>query len=357
MGEQFELGGIEPRNQRRSIQFAGKRERIARAGDRFVNSYTQLYGNATDLVTLQQPDAHPDDIIDSILQINYRSKQLGRSMYEYGSAAECWMKDSIHQIDPILVAGEAYSDLEYIANEDGRTTRTYIGIMAGFGDLVYEQAARINELKENLKLQLQQLAMRAAMRQGILANGSTDQLTPQFKSDVVREHLRQYDLGRAHLRHLLRPITILEDDYEQVSITKAEAEYKLRKVTVADCEERLLKFASRDPELNPHIESQLRSLRALAKSDPDADNRLRLVRFQSAPLHRLNIKLQGYAYPEGGSIVQTPVLWKAKDLSKFNAPGFDNGPRKRRSNAKLPVKANGELEDAFLPSLSVYLVA
>ena len=94
----------------------------------------------------------------------------------------------------------------------------------------------------------------------------------------------------------------------------------------------------------------------MAKSDPDADNRLRLVRFQSAPLHRLNIKLQGYAYPEGGSIVQTPVLWKAKDLSKFNAPGFDNGPRKRRSNAKLPVKANGELEDAFLPSLSVYLV-
>ena len=42
MGEQFELGGIEPRNQRRSIQFAGKRERIARA-DRFVNSYTQLW--------------------------------------------------------------------------------------------------------------------------------------------------------------------------------------------------------------------------------------------------------------------------------------------------------------------------
>ena len=107
------------------------------------------------------------------------------------------MKDSIHQIDPILVAGEAYSDLEYIANEDGRTTRTYIGIMAGFGDLVYQQAARVNELKENLKLQLQQLAMRAAMRQGILANGSTDQLTPQFKSDVVREHLRQYDMGRA----------------------------------------------------------------------------------------------------------------------------------------------------------------
>ena len=54
--------------------------------------------------------------------------------------------------------------------------------------------------------------------------------------------------------------------------------------------------------------SQLQSLRALAKSDPDADNRLRLVRFQSAPLHRLNIKLQGCTYPEGGSVVQTPVL-------------------------------------------------
>ncbi|NIC04192.1 DNA replication terminus site-binding protein [Halomonas sp. DX6] len=232
----------------------------------------------------------------------------------------------------------ALLDFWYTDGQDGRATRSHVGLVAA-DEALMARVVEVNAAKAEFA---EQLARIKAEDPPLLAEAKA--VLP-FRHPQLHDHLRGSGLARLHLKQCWRAIPVAEAPVARVRLAWYSSGRSIKRLTVREVEKKLLALDSDAP----HVRIQLRKLAALPSSEP-------LAQVQSqAPLMRANLF---YCEPleDGRSRramnVALPLFLPAPRgrLPDHNLPPAappQSRTRARRSDEKLE-------EHPYLPSLRIF---
>ncbi|MBD3896058.1 DNA replication terminus site-binding protein [Halomonas sp. ML-15] len=229
-------------------------------------------------------------------------------------------------------------DFWYQDGQDGRATRSHVGLVAADEALLAE-VARVNAAKAAFAALLAEIRAKAAS------------LIPElkavlpFRHPTLHTHLRGQGLARLQLKQCWRAIPLADAPLARVRLAWYSSGRSIKKLSVGEAEQKLLALDSEAP----HVRIQLRRLAGIPSAEPLAQVQ------KQAPLMRANLF---FAEPlaDGRSRramnVALPLFIPSRDgrLPDYNLP--PPAPSEKRTRAK---RSDEKLEDeVFLPSLRVY---
>lgn len=232
----------------------------------------------------------------------------------------------------------ALLDFWYQDGQDGRATRSYIGLIAA-DDALLEAVSRVNAAKTDFSDTLAEIRQQAA------------ELIPEikavlpFRHPALHSHLRGKGLARLHLKQCWRHLPVADAPLSRVRLAWYTSGRSIKRLTVREAERKLL-------ELNneaPHIRIQLKRLAGIPDSEPLAQVQ------QQAPVMRANLFFEEPL--DDGRIrramnLPLPLFIPTGDgrLPSHNLPNIQpptGRTRARRSDERLE-------DEAFLPSVRVF---
>ncbi|MHB0777679.1 DNA replication terminus site-binding protein [Halomonas sp. WWR20] len=232
----------------------------------------------------------------------------------------------------------ALFDFWYLDGQDGRVTRTYVGLIAADSSLM-EAVARVNAEKVAFASLIRQVQ---ETKPGMIAEIKA---SLPFRHPMLNEHLKQQGLARLHLKQSWRHIPVADTELSKVRMSWYSSGRSIQRFTVNQVEKMLL---SMDVDA-PHIRIQLKKLASIPSGEP-------LARVQrQAPLMRANLFFR-QPLNDGrlrrAMNVALPLFVPSPDgrLPDYNIPPPfppEKRVRAKRSDERLE-------EEAFLPSLRVY---
>jgi hypothetical protein len=232
----------------------------------------------------------------------------------------------------------ALLDFWYQDGQDGRATRSYIGLIAA-DQQILEHVEKVNEAKDDFAGILAKIREHAA------------DLIPEikavlpFRHPALHAHLTGQGLARLHLKQCWRAIPVANAPLSRVRLAWYSSGRSIKKLSVRDAEKKLLAL---DTE-SPHIRIQLKHLAGIPDSEPLAQVQ------KQAPLMRANLFFTeplADGRERRAMNVALPLFIPSTDglLPDHNQP--QPTPQERRTRAK---RSDERLEDTpFLPSLRIY---
>lgn len=240
-------------------------------------------------------------------------------------ATNAWLRDALF-------------DYWYQDGQDGRATRSHVGLVAA-KPAVMEAVAPVNQAKTDF----------AALIAGIRKQAPG--LIPEIKAIIpfrhprLHGHLKGSGLARLHLKQCWRAIPAAPGVVQRVRMSWYVSGRSIKRLSVADAERKLMTL---DTEA-PHIRRQLRTLAGLPANEP-------LAQVQSqAPLMRANLffcePLANGKQRQARNLA-LPLFLPCDDgrLPEHNRPSAE--PPQARQRAR---RSDQRLEDTpLLPSLRLY---
>ncbi|MDT8893630.1 DNA replication terminus site-binding protein [Halomonas sp. I1] len=232
----------------------------------------------------------------------------------------------------------ALLDFWYQQGQDGRSTRSYIGLVAANGAVI-EQLEATNAAKRTLAEKL------AEIRRDVPSLIPEIKAVLPFRHPALHDHLRGVGLARLHLKQCWRAIPLAPAEVSRIRLAWYTSGRSIKRLSVRDAERMLLAL---DSEAT-HIRIQLRTLAGLPDSEP-------LAQVQpQAPLMRANLFFRepledGHA--RRAMNVALPLFVPSTNgrLPDINQPSPT--PPEQRTRAK---RRDARLEDTpLLPSLRIY---
>lgn len=232
----------------------------------------------------------------------------------------------------------ALLDFWYQDGQDGRATRSYIGLIAA-DQQILEHVEKVNEAKDDFAGILAKIREHAA------------DLIPEikavlpFRHPALHAHLTGQGLARLHLKQCWRAIPVANAPLSRVRLAWYSSGRSIKKLSVRDAEKKLLAL---DTE-SPHIRIQLKHLAGIPDSEPLAQVQ------KQAPLMRANLFFTeplADGRERRAMNVALPLFIPSTDglLPDHNQP--QPTPQEKRTRAK---RSDERLEDTpFLPSLRIY---
>lgn len=232
----------------------------------------------------------------------------------------------------------ALLDFWYQDGQDGRATRSYIGLIAA-DDALLEAVSRINAAKTDFSDTLAEIRQQAA------------ELIPEikavlpFRHPALHSHLRGKGLARLHLKQCWRHLPVADAPLSRVRLAWYTSGRSIKRLTVREAERKLL-------ELNneaPHIRIQLKRLAGVPDSEPLAQVQ------QQAPVMRANLFFEeplDDGRTRRAMNLPLPLFIPTSDgrLPSHNLPNIQpptGRTRARRSDERLE-------DEVFLPSVRVF---
>ncbi|WP_189468450.1 DNA replication terminus site-binding protein [Litchfieldella qijiaojingensis] len=232
----------------------------------------------------------------------------------------------------------ALLDFWYQDGQDGRATRSYVGLVAADEPLL-EHVASVNAAKAHFADIL------ARIRQEAAALIPELKAVLPFRHPALHTHLRGQGLARLHLKQCWRALPVADASLSRVRLAWYSSGRSIKKLSVRDAEKKLLTL---DHEA-PHIRIQLQRLAGIPDGEPLAQVQ------KQAPLMRANLFFRE-PLADGrlrrAMNVALPLFIPSDDgrLPDHNTPPpfpNDKRTRARRSDERLE-------DEVFLPSLRVY---
>tara|TARA_B100000700_G_scaffold80286_1_gene90373 strand:- start:3495 stop:4406 length:912 start_codon:yes stop_codon:yes gene_type:complete len=232
----------------------------------------------------------------------------------------------------------ALLDFWYQDGQDGRATRSYIGLIAA-DQQILEHVEKVNEAKDDFAGILAKIREHAA------------DLIPEikavlpFRHPALHAHLTGQGLARLHLKQCWRAIPVANAPLSRVRLAWYSSGRSIKKLSVRDAEKKLLAL---DTE-SPHIRIQLKHLAGIPDSEPLAQVQ------KQAPLMRANLFFTeplADGRERRAMNIALPLFIPSTDglLPDHNQP--QPTPQEKRTRAK---RSDERLEDTpFLPSLRIY---
>ncbi|WP_192036891.1 DNA replication terminus site-binding protein [Halomonas sp. YLGW01] len=232
----------------------------------------------------------------------------------------------------------ALLDFWYQDGQDGRTTRSYIGLIAA-DERLLEHVREVNAAKDAFSAVLVRIREHAA------------DLIPEikavlpFRHPTLHAHLTGQGLARLHLKQCWRHLPVANAPLSRVRLAWYSSGRSIKRLTVREAEQKLLAL---DADA-PHVRIQLEHLAGIPDSEPLAQVQ------KQAPLMRANLF---FAEPladgreRRAMNVALPLFIPSTDgrLPNHNEPLPT--PQEKRTRAK---RSDERLEETpFLPSLRVY---
>ncbi len=232
----------------------------------------------------------------------------------------------------------ALLDFWYQDGQDGRATRSYVGLVAADETLI-SAVREANAAKSAFAALLRQIREEAA---GLIPELKA--ILP-FRHPALHDHLRGQGLARLHLKQCWRAIPLAEAPLARVRLAWYRSGRSIKRLTVREAEALLLGL---DQEA-PHVRIQQRQLAGIPDGEP-------LAQVQNqAPLMRANLFYRE-PLPDGrlrrAMNVALPLFVPSTDgrLPDCNTPPAS--PPTARTRA---LRSDARLEsEPFLPSLRIY---
>lgn len=166
----------------------------------------------------------------------------------------------------------ALLDFWYQDGQDGRATRSHVGLVAA-DDTLLERVATVNAAKAEFA------ALLARIREAHPPLIAEIKAVLPFRHPELHQHLRGSGLARLHLKQCWRAIPVAEAPVARVRLAWYTSGRSIKRLTVREAEQKLLAL---DTDA-PHVRIQLHKLAGLPSSEPLAQ-----VQGQ-APLMRANL--------------------------------------------------------------------
>lgn len=232
----------------------------------------------------------------------------------------------------------ALTDFWYQDGQDGRETRSYIGLIAASPALM-ENVGAVNAGKARFAATLKRIRQ------------SAPKLIPEikavlpFRHPVLHDHLRGKGLARLHLKQCWRQLPVADAPLSRVRLAWYTSGRSIKRLSVAEAEAKLAQMDT----AAAHIRIQLRKLGDVPDGEPLAQIQ------QQAPVMRANLFFRE-ALEDGRTrrAMNLPLPLFIPD-PELKLPHVNDPPvrppatrtRARRSDQRLD-------DDVFLPSLRVY---
>lgn len=249
---------------------------------------------------------------------------------------ELWSLD--HEAANNAWLRNALLDYWYQDGQDGRATRSHVGLVAA-KPAVMEAVEPVNQEKSNFAKLI------ASIRK------DAPELIPEIKAVIpfrhpsLHGHLSGSGLARLHLKQCWRAIPVAPATVQRVRMAWYVSGRSIKRLSVADAERKLMALNTEAP----HIRRQLRTLAGLPASEP-------LAQVQSqAPLMRANLFFReplSNGKQRQARNLALPLFLPCDDgrLPEYNRPSIE--PPQARQRAQ---RSDQRLEDTvLLPSLRVY---
>lgn len=241
---------------------------------------------------------------------------------------------------------QALQDIWYLTGQDGRYTRTYIGIVAVSAPLM-QAAVQVNHSKLALKQALDAIKKAYPQAWSSIKANLHQQVAASLKHQrpfALQGALASQGLSALHLKQSWRQLPLLDTPVEQVRFSWYSSGRSIKRLSVAQAHALLMAM---NPE-DPLVARQLKALAQLPSTTPLAQ-----VQAQ-APLMRANVFYQ-QALDDGRTRralnVALPLFIQMTHLPEHNQPSL-NAPEARTRKQR----ADNQLADeVFLPSLRAYL--
>ncbi|MGJ8524620.1 hypothetical protein LMG33818_000328 [Halomonadaceae bacterium LMG 33818] len=256
-----------------------------------------------------------------------------------------WTLRDQGMIDPAMAKEwlmQALTDYWYQDGQDGRTTRPYIGLIAG-DETLMARVREVNQHKKALSSVISQIREHHPSRM------SEIKATLPFRHPLLHDHMMGAGLARLHLKQCWRHIPVAPAPVDRVRFAWYTSGRSIKKLNVAEVDEMLSAF---DADAS-HIRIQRQTLASLPTDEP-------LAQIQAqAPLMRANLF---YTDPlEDGRTrqamnVSLPLFVPARHSSKgivlpqCNLP--PTAPKPKRTRAQ---RSDAQIEDdPIIPSLRIH---
>lgn len=252
------------------------------------------------------------------------------------SNAEAWSFDTPRADAAWL--HRALLDFWYQEGQDGRSTRSYIGLVAA-NETVMEKLDAVNAAKRILAEQL------AEIRREVPSLIPEIKAVMPFRHPALHDHLRGVGLARLHLKQCWRAIPVAPAEVSRIRLAWYTSGRSIKRLSVRDAERMLLALDS-DAD---HIRIQLRTLAGLPDSEP-------LAQVQpQAPLMRANLFFREPLEDGHSRLAMNVALPLFVPTTNGRLPDINQPsscPPEQRTRAK---RSDVRLEEApLLPSLRVY---
>ncbi|MCP1363344.1 DNA replication terminus site-binding protein, partial [Halomonas sp. BBD45] len=151
----------------------------------------------------------------------------------------------------------ALLDFWYEDGQDGRATRSYVGLIAA-NDTLLEAVSETNAAKDRFAEVLAQIREQAA------------DLIPEikavlpFRHPALHDHLRGQGLARLHLKQCWRHLPVADAPLARVRLAWYTSGRSIKRLSVREAERKLLALNSDAP----HIRIQLRRLAGIPDGEP-----------------------------------------------------------------------------------------
>lgn len=236
---------------------------------------------------------------------------------------------------------QALLDFWYEDDQDGRSTRIYVGLIAAQPELM-AAVITANAAKDEFFDTMAEMKARLPSRISVMKYELAQR---QTRYAYLNEHLRRSGLVRLHLKQTWRHLPTLEQAASRVRLAWYTSGRSIVRTTVQECEEKLCSFNTEAA----HIQQQLSALASIPSGEPlaivqDHTPSMRANIFYAAPLpdgrlrRAMNLPLPLFIPSSTG------------DLPSHNQPPPQ--PRKERVRS---VRNDVKLEaEPFLPSIRVF---
>lgn len=227
-----------------------------------------------------------------------------------------WQSASLHQ---------ALSDVWYQANQDGRETRTYHGLVVG---AQLDDIAQINALKHRLYEQLKIIKHSQP--------GWQEDFT--YRLPQLNSRLASHQLSRLHLKQLWRQIPVIEARLSTLRYSWYQSGRSIKRLTVKEVSDRLAK----QNQALDHIQRYWQLLNQLPEHEP-----LALVQSQ-APTLRANVWYQDTGRRRAFNAPMPIFVRHAPSKVSFPEP-YQPGQRKRAQRSDVQIDP-----EPYLPALRIH---
>ncbi|WP_046078533.1 DNA replication terminus site-binding protein [Halomonas sp. HG01] len=233
---------------------------------------------------------------------------------------------------------EALLDVWYQDGQDGRSTRSHVGLVAAT-PAVMEAARRVNDTKQAFADLL------ARIREEEPSLLPEIKAVLPFRHPELHTHLRGSGLARLHLKQCWRAIPLAPAPVARVRFAWYSSGRSIKRLSVREAEQKLLAL---DTDA-PHVRIQLRQLAGIPDGEPLAQ-----VQTQ-APLMRANLFFREPledGHRRRAMNVALPLFVPADDgrLPDHNQPP-DHPPQTRTRARRRDERLE---QEPLLPSLRVY---
>tara|TARA_R110002051_G_scaffold309855_2_gene382718 strand:- start:5258 stop:6133 length:876 start_codon:yes stop_codon:yes gene_type:complete len=236
---------------------------------------------------------------------------------------------------------DALLDIWYEGDQDGRMTRSYIGLIAA-DDALLQVVANANAAKDDFFNAMAAIKETHPQR---ISHLKYELAHRKSRFGYVNEHLRRTGLARLHLKQAWRHIPSIEQPAVSIRMAWYTSGKSIRRLTVQEAEKKLSML---DTEA-PHIRLQLQKLAGIPSSEPLA------VVQDLTPQMRANVFFQEPL--EDGRLRRAMNLPLPLFVPSANGllPNHNQPlpyPKKQRVRS---VRRDLKLEDTpFLPSIRVH---